>query len=203
MKKQNAKTVQAQIIKSLELRIKNADNSNAAKTLTVELKKFSADSMQACINTMINNGYDFTAFNNRLMNSDKNAVEANDYIALYALQKVRKALHAIGANIVLEFDGYTLAILSNLSRLQSLSTMNAQRTIARKIEFGELEQVVTLKNRMNCQPSTASTQASSTREMLRILDICTVVKKHKNDSISFNETAQSKAVQAMFSAMTA
>jgi len=203
MKKQNAKTVQAQFVAALDARIEASAVPNAKKNLLVERNKFNSDGMKACIQTVIDNGYDFSPLLHNVQNADSKAVSSEQYVAIYALQKVRKALHAIGSNIALEFDGYTQAIVSNMTRLQALSTINAQRTIARNIEFDELEQQVVLKNRMNCTPSTASTQVSSTREMLRILDVCIVHKKTKNDSISFADTANAKAVQQMFSKLAA
>lgn len=206
MKKQNAKTIQAQIIKALDVRAEYATakvNTASGDKYRAEQKKFSETAMLASIQKMIDFGYNFAPLSENLLNTDKADCDATSYVAIYALQKVRKALAALGSNIALSFDDYTIAIVSNLTRLQTLSTMNAQRTIARSIEFDELEQQVSIKNRMNCKPSTASTQASSTREMLRILDVCIVHKKHKNDSISFQDNGQAKAVQAMFASIAA
>jgi hypothetical protein len=198
MKKQNAKIVQKQIVSAIQLRIDNATNASASATLIAEKVQFEKDSMTACIQTMIDYGFDFAALNDRLMNNDKQAVSADDYIALYALQKIRKTLFALGQNIKTALDGYSLSILSNLTRLQTLSTINAQRSISRAIEFDETEQQVLLKRLHNCAPSTASTQASSTREAMRLLNICIVHKKHKNDAISFCDNAQAKAIQKLF-----
>lgn len=201
MKKQNAKTIQAQIIKALDVRAEYATakvNAKSGEKYTAEKKAFNSTAMLASIQKLIDYGYDFAPLSENLLNTDKADCDATSYVAIYALQKIRKALNAIGNGLALSFDDYTIAIVSNLTRLQTLSTMNAQRTIARSIEFDELEQQVSIKNRMNCKPSTASTQASSTREMLRILDVCVVHKKHKNDSISFKDNDQARAVQAMF-----
>jgi hypothetical protein len=51
-----------------------------------------------------------------------------------------------------------------------------------------------------CEPSTASTQASSTRQMLRFMNICNVVKGRKDDSITLTESNAAKKVQTLFTA---
>jgi len=50
----------------------------------------------------------------------------------------------------------------------------------------------------NCNPSTASTQASSTRMMLKHLNICTVRKGAKGDSISFADSKTSQLIQELY-----
>lgn len=193
----NAEKVQTAIIAALQKRAETAPNENQRDNFNTEIAQFSKPSMVACINELHALKYDFDALLSILPNADKSAKE--NFLAIYALQKVRKAFNAIGQGLK-AFDGYTNSILHNLNHLQTISNINAQRSICNKIEFDELEQQVTLRRLHNCAPSTASTQASSTREMLRVLNICAVRKGAKGDSISFAETDIANKVQAMFNA---
>lgn len=195
MKKQlKATTVQTKIINALQSRLDNAPNANFAKNMGVELKQFSDESMLRSIESLQTLEFDFSALIDAIAIAD---AKNSDYIAIYALQKIRKAVRSIAQGIK-GFDGYTNSILHNLCNLQTLSNINAQRSICNKIEFSEDEQCITLRRLHNCAPSTASTQASSTRMMLKALNVCNVRKGAKGDSISFTDAPIAAKVQSMF-----
>lgn len=193
-KKISAKNVQVKIVASLQSRLDNAPNANFAKNMQVEIKQFSDESMLRCIESLQTLEYDFSALIDALAIADN---KNGDYIAIYALQKIRKAVRSIAQGLK-AFDGYTNSILHNLCNLQALSNINAQRSICKKIEFSEDEQQVILRRLHECSPSTASTQASSTRMMLKALNVCNVRKGAKGDSISFTDAPIAAKVQSMF-----
>lgn len=196
MKKMKAETLQALILNALQAREQAAPNANFADNVRAEIKQFEQKSALAMLDKMQALELDIKALAQQVAIGDKG--NKADYLAIYALQKVRKCMFALANDSAKMLDGYTFSIVKNLATLQALDNLNAQRSICSKIELSELDQVQAVKVYHNCQPSTASTQASSTRMMLKALGLCNVQKGAKGDSISFTDTAASKALQAMF-----
>lgn len=191
-------TKQAQaIINAIQHRIDNAENENQKSTLQTELKMLSSDSGIATLNNVASN-YDIDLIALAKGISTLKTDSKADFIAVYALQKIRKTLTALSTKSKSAIDGYSNAILFNLSALQTLSTKESRMVMSSAIEYTELEQVNAIKRTMNCNESTASTQASSTRMMLKALDIANVVKKNKNDIISFKDNKASQAIIAFY-----
>lgn len=196
MKIIKAETAQKKIIEALQVRIDNAPNSNFADNMRAELSQFSKPQALAVIEALQALNVDMLALSKRVAVHDK--ADKENYIAIYALQKVRKAMFALALKTVTGFDKYSHSIIKNLANLQALDNLNAQRSICSRIELDELQQAQAVKVYHNCSPSTASTQASSTRMMLQALNVCNVSKGSKADSISFTDSDISKAVQALY-----
>ena len=201
----DAKGVQTALVAALDARIKFAAEKgiqNQVKNLEAEKRFFESANMCAAIEKLNEYGFDALPFAAMLANNEDmreaKQIDKTQFVAVYALQKVRKAMFAIAQGLRSGFDSYTNSIVDNLTRLQTISNINTQRSICKSIEFAEDEQQVLLRRKHECSPSTASTQASSTREMLRFLTICTVNKGSKGDSIAYAENAIAKRVQAMF-----
>lgn len=191
-------TKQAQtIINAIQHRIDNAENDNQKSTLQTEMKILSSENGLAILNNVASN-YDIDLANLAKQISVLKTESRADYLAVYALQKVRKTLIALSTNSKSAIDGYSNAILFNLSVLQQLTTKESRMVMSNAIEYSELEQVNAIKRTMNCNESTASTQASSTRMMLKALDIANVIKKNKNDVISFKDNKASQAIIAFY-----
>jgi hypothetical protein len=195
MKNIKIETVQKNIINALQVRIDNAPSANFAENMQTELDFLASVNALAALEKIKSLDFDLQAFAKRLAIHDKQDVQ---HVAIYAIQKVRKALFAIAQNSAKGFDKYSFSIVKNLATLQALDTLNAQRSICSKIEIDELAQVQAVRVYHNCSPSTASTQASSTRMMLEVLNVCNVSKGKKGDSISFTDSSISKAMQALF-----
>jgi hypothetical protein len=195
MKKFKGETLQAKVINAIQSRIESANNANQSKTLTAELQQFSAKSAIAALQALQNLEVDVDTLAKRIAISDK---VNRDFVAVYALQKVRKTIYALALKSSAALDRYSFSILKNLCDLQRLDNLNTQRAICSKIELDELAQEQAVRVYHNCAPSTASTQASSTRMMLAVLNICDVSKGKKGDSIAFSDSATSKAMQALF-----
>lgn len=189
--------VQALILEAIAHRIANADNDNQRDTLSTE-HKFFADANGAVILSKASavQGIDLQALARqiRVLKHESKA----DFLAVYALQKVRKALYAIANNARSGFDGYTNSILFNLVKLQAINNKESRMSICKAIEYSETEQVQALKRLHNCSESTASTQASSTRMMLKALNLANVMKQKNNDAITMQDNDAARMIVAMY-----
>lgn len=187
----------AALLASIQRRIDNAPNDNQAEKLLAEFKFFEGAS-GARILEAASRKYeiDIKALASQvaiLSNEDKDR-----FLAVYALQKVRKAIYALANDVRSFFDGYTNSILFNMANLQAINNKEARMSLCKAIEYTELEQVQAIRRLLNCSEGTASTQASSTRMMLRSLGIGNVVKRKAGDSISFTDSKAAQAVLAMY-----
>lgn len=185
------------VIDAIQYRIDNADNANQVKTLNAELKILNSEHGLGAL-SLASSKYDIDLTQLAKHISVLKAESKSDFLAVYALQKVRKMIISLAGTTKSGLDGYSNAILFNLATLQNLTNKEARMTMSNSIEYSELEQVNAIKRTMNCNESTASTQASSTRMMLRALNICNVVKQKNNDVISFADTKASAQVIAFY-----
>ena len=196
MKNVKFETVQSSFASAFASRIAQSKNENMRDFLTRMQKSFAnlnAAQSKKCFDLDI----DLIALSDRIAQAD--ATQSN-YIAQYAIEKVAKAINALASGSLLALDKYTFSITKNLHELNTLDNLNTQRALCSKIELNELQQAQAIKVYHNCSPSTASTQASSTRMMLEVLNICNVVKRAKADCISFKETESAQAMRAFFKA---
>lgn len=192
-----ANEAQAVILAAIERRIDNAPNDNQADNLRAEYKFFS-DATGARILDAAARKYELDLY--ALAEQIKTLPTENKdrFLAVYALQKVRKALYALANDTKSGFDGYTNSILFNMANLQAINNKEARMSLCKAIEYTELEQVQGIRRLLNCSEGTASTQASSTRMMLRALGIGNVVKRKAGDSISFTESKAAQGILAMY-----
>ena len=191
-----ATEIQALYIASAQTRMVDAEK---CKTIISDLSAFSDASFSRMIQAVNDRG--FLSFDQletiaRDM-SETNKASAN-FIGLKVITKIRQAINALANDRKSFFDGYTVSILSNLSRLQELSNKSALVSLSKAIEYTETEQVADIKRLLDCSPSTASTQASSSRMMLRALGVCNVTKRKSGDVITFAENETANAVRVMF-----
>ena len=168
------------IVAAMQSRVTNAPNENQRETLKTELAYFVREAFAAQLAELESLGFDGARFATMLGNAPDAAQTGksnrNEFIAVYSLQKVRKIVSALTASGGLNaLDGYTRAILLNLEAL-----VNA------------------IKRVKNCSPATACTQASSTREALRVLGICNVNKGARGDVISYTTAPIAARVAALF-----
>lgn len=107
------------------------------------------------------------------------------FVAVKVWVKIVKMMQAMCAGIVGYADPYTRTICFNIASLSAdgLTNKSALVSLSKHIEYDELEQQQTLVRKYNCSVGTASTQASSTRMMLRALNICEVTKNKNGDVI--------------------
>ena len=118
---------------------------------------------------------------NALIENQKVEQKATDnFVAVKVNVKIAHALAAFGQGLKTTFDKYSQSIIRNIITLQGLDNLNMQRSICSKIEVDETEVARMVKVYHNCAPDTASTQTSSTREMLRHLDLARATKRAKS-----------------------
>jgi len=191
-----AAAAQTAILAAIKRRIENADNDNQRDTLTAEYRFFDDANAAVILSKCEALKIDLQALARQI--AVLKTESKNDFLAVYALQKVRKALYAIANNARSGFDGYTNSILFNLVKLQTINNKESRMSICKSIEYSETEQVQTLKRLHNCSESTASTQASSTRMMLKALNLANVIKQKNNDAITMRENDAARAVIAFY-----
>lgn len=185
---------QSLMLASIKARIDNAPNVNQAENLETEYKFF-ADVNGAVILDKVSSIVDVPALARKIAICDKSAP---DFVAVYALQKVRKMVYALANGARSFVDGYSNSIISNMVQLQELTNKSALVALSKSIEYSELDKVQAIKRTINVAVSTASTQASSTRQMLRLLDVASVTKRKTGDEFTFNDTASARAIIAFY-----
>jgi len=122
----------------------------------------------------------------------------HDFIAVKVLVKIVAALTAIGQGLKSELDPYSRTIIANVIALNQLNNKSALVSLSRSVVYDELEQQAALVQHYNCSANTAGTQCSSTRQMLKALDMCEVVKGKRNDIITIKDNARIQAMVALF-----
>ena len=191
----DAAKVQEILLQALQSRIDQAPNENQARNLLAEKRLFSDSSMLHAIEKLHGLGVDLESIAAQIRLTQSEDKEL--FLAVYVIQKMRKAMLAIAQNLR-AFDGYTNSILYNLIRNNELSNKAARASICKSIEFTALEQVYALRRMHNCSESTATTQASSTRMMLKALRVCNVAKGKSKDTITLADTPVASVVRAMY-----
>jgi len=194
---EKAEAAQSMLLAAIQTRIDNAPSDNFKKNMLAEKNALSGRNALIALEKCIELEVDFVALAKSFAVVDN---KAHDYVAIYAAQKVRKAVFALACGMSSVFDGYTQAILKNLIKLESLSNRGSQMSLSNKVVFSEDMQTQAVRSFKMCEPSTASTQASSTRQMLRFLNVCNVVKSRKDDSITLTDSNAAKKVVSMFTA---
>lgn len=186
--------LQSMILAAIKVRIDNAPNENQADNLGAEYKFFN-DANGAIILDKVSAIIDVPALAKRIAVTDKSSA---DFIAVYALQKVRKMVYAFANNTRSFIDGYSNSIIFNMVQLQEITNKSALVALSKSVEYSELDKVQAIKRQINVAVSTASTQASSTRQMLQILDIANVTKRKNSDEFTFNDTPSARALVAFY-----
>lgn len=184
----------ATLASAFATRIGQANNANLIKNLSVESRLFANDAIVAY---MLESGIDVDALASMIAQHDKGA--KSGFLAVYAMQKVRKILYACATGLKSTLDGYTRAIVQNLFEHEKLSNKGALMSLCKSVSFGEFETVEAVTRAYNCAPSTASTQASSTREALRALHIATCSKGAQREVFTLNaENVLTVKLSSMF-----
>ena len=185
-------TNQTAILTAIQSRIDNAPNDNQRDKLSAEYRFF-ADANGAVILDKIASLVDVKALADKISICEKSN---SDFVAVYALQKIRKMVYALANNAKSFIDGYSNSIIFNMVRLQELDNKSALVALSKSVEYSELDKVRDIKRQISVAVSTASTQASSTRQMLRVLNIATVTKCKNGDEFTFEDNATAKQVIA-------
>lgn len=110
------------------------------------------------------------------------------FVAVKVNVKIARMLAAIGQQAIAMLDEYSQTIIANaLHNKGKIFSKSALVCLSKDIEYSEFETSQILKNRMRKAATTASTQRSSSREMLRILDLAECTKGAKGDDITLTD----------------
>ena len=193
---------QTAIVEALKIRLDTheAASGKECKTLRADIKSFESVSGLAIIDICLKKGLkldDFIANINVLDKSD------DRHIAVKVITKIRQLMKAIAENNARHLDGYTHSIVRNLLVNKSLTVFECERCLSTNIvndgidtfKLDETKKIIAYKN---TAPSTAETQSSSTRMMLKLLDVCTTVKGQKDATLTFNESAHAELFLNMY-----
>lgn len=174
-------------------------DAEKCKTIVADLAAFKDSSFARQIDATISRGF-LTAEALQALAADLAVTEKSDtrFIGLKVITKIRQAINALANDRRSFFDGYTNSILANLTRLQELSNKSALVSLSRSVEYLETEQVADIRKLIDCSPSTASTQASSSRMMLRALGVANVTKRKNGDTITMQDNDTARAIVAMY-----
>lgn len=124
------------------------------------------------------------------MQSETNKTSDN-FIAVKANVKVLNMLYAIGNKMLSHLDEYSQTIIANAFKNENtLFAKSALVCLSKGIEYTEFDVAQVIKYRMRKAESTASTQRSSSREMLRVLNLAEIHKRIKGDNITLTEKGQ-------------
>jgi hypothetical protein len=185
---------QALILSAIQVRIDSAPNENQKDNLQTEYKFFADNNGQIILNK-VSHIIDIQNLARKISIIEKSNV---DFVAVYALQKIRKMIYSLANNTKSFIDGYSNSIISNMVKLQEITNKSALIALSKSIEYSELDKVQEIKRTINVAVSTASTQASSTRQMLNILNIANVTKRKNGDEFQFNDNETAKTIIAFY-----
>ena len=197
-----ASEVQAVFIDAIQYRKtqREAELSGTGKvctTIGADLNDVKKDEFKRQLESIVKHG--FTSFDDleALARTIKNGTGEN-YVALKVITKIRQCIYALANKLKSKLDDYTNSILFNLSKNETLTNKSGLMSLTKSVVYSETEQVQNVRALLQVSVSTAQTQLSSSRQMLRFLDICNVVKAKKNDSISFKQNEKAVAIVAFY-----
>lgn len=200
---QSIATIQSDIINALITRksLHETKTDKQCLTLDSDIKRVSSSSfLNALTICTVKHNLDLSLLSVSFAQNDNAHA---DFVAVKAITKILRAVFAIAQNNAQLLDGYTQAILMNLVRVEMMNTYECYKACSKSIVVkDQLTDVSTsgkkIVSYMLSAASTASTQTSSTRMMLRMLDICEVKKASKGDILTFKSNATSALICDMF-----
>lgn len=187
---------QALILDAIKNRIETTDVPNQIKNLQAEYNFFN-DTNGKIILEKASEYVDIPKLAAQIARP-KTSAKDTDFVAVYALQKIRKMLYALANNAKGFLDPYTSPILLNLAKLQSMTAKSRLVTLSKAIEYTELDKVQAIKRMISVAVNTADTQASSTKQLFLLLNITTGTKGKKNDDIEFKDTPIANHVKSWY-----
>lgn len=129
----------------------------------------------------------------RIAIADRNT-DRDAFVAVKVLVKIVSTVAAIAQKNDSMIDPYTGTIVKNLIGLQAVNNRDCLVALSRSQSYSENDLTKNLISRYNCSAGTASTQMSSTRMMLEVLDICEVIKRKQNDTIALKDNDRATAI---------
>lgn len=190
--------VQAAFVEACEYRKAQPENAKCS-TIIADLNAVKGNEFKRQLEHVCINGFSTPEALSNLARAIKSAPKGSDgYIALKVITKIRQCIYALATKQKSQLDGYTNSILFNLSKNQELTNKSGLMSLTKAVVYTEMDQVQHVRALLDVSLGTASTQLSSSRQMLRFLDICNVIKAKKNDAISFKDNERAQAIIAFY-----
>lgn len=189
-----AKKAHDAMIKALKTRLDFAEqtnNDNAIKKFTTELNNAMTITQIDFVQKI---GFDVEKFAKQISITDKKHA---DFVAQNVVTKVRFAVLALAQGLKSGFDGYTRTILENLT-IDAQNNKSAMVSLSRAITFNEFDTQHRIIARYNCEANTSDTQTSSTRQLLRFMQIAPTTKGKRNDEFAMLDNAITARVREVF-----
>lgn len=198
----------ARVVASIDKRAEWARNKGVdaqAKLWAKQRARYSAPAFVTALASYAGD-VDLTAFASDLANNDdavkSGKVHRERYIAQYALEKLTRVLDTIVTGVK-TVDGYTNAVLLNIAKYQSVGGISfgeAVRCLTHRGQgkFDALDSQRELIHIKGTAFTTASTQASSTREALRIAGIITVTKGARGAMLALADTETAREIARLY-----
>lgn len=120
------------------------------------------------------------------------------FIGVKPLVKIAHAMIALASGVRGEFDPYSRTIVANLAKLSGVTNKSALVCLSKSVTYDAIDQQQALSVTYNCNASTATTQASSSRMMLRALGLCAVEKGKRGDVTRTLENERCAMLLRMF-----
>jgi hypothetical protein len=192
------KAIQQAFIDACEFRKAQPENTKC-KTIISDLNEIKSARFAVQLEHVIKNGFTSPESLVTLANAIKTGTKGSEnYVALKVITKIRDCIYALATKQKSELDPYTNSILFNLTKNETLTNKSGLMSLTKTVVYSETEQVQNVRALLNVSENTATTQLSSSRQMLRFLDICNVIKAKKNDAISFKQNDKAQAIIAFY-----
>lgn len=125
-----------------------------------------------------------------------------NFVAVKVAVKIINTANGLAKGEKNLLDPYSKTIIENLVSLhsndQGVSNKSALVALSNAITYTEDDQKQKLTSKYGCSAGTAGTQASSTRMMLRSLDICEVLKSKRGDTLTLKDNERAQMLVALF-----
>lgn len=124
--------------------------------------------------------------------------DRENFVAVKVAVKIINTANGLAKGEKALLDPYSRTIIENLIKLQSVTNKSALVSLSNAIVFTDDDQKQKLTSKYNCSAGTAGTQASSTRMMLRSLDLCEVLKSKRGDTLTLKDNARAAQLVELF-----
>jgi hypothetical protein len=187
---------QSLILDAITARIESTDVPNQKKILRAE-HGFFDDANGKIILEKASEWIDIPKLAAQIARPKTSSKDVN-FVAVYALQKIRKMMYALANNTKGFIDPYTSPILLNLAKLQTMTAKSRLVALSKAIEYTELDKVQAIKRMISVAINTADTQASSSKQLFLLLNLTTGTKGRKDDDIEYKDTPIANRVRSWY-----
>jgi hypothetical protein len=191
-------SIQVRFVDALTLRSVQPENDKC-KTIITDLNEVKTEAFKRQLEAVVTNGFlTVEALENLASACAITDAKNSDYVALKVITKIISTIDALATKQRDRLNNYVNAVFLNIAKNQTLTTKSGLVALSKQVTYSETEQVQSIARVLSVAPSTASTQLSQIRQLVRLMNIGHAVKNKKGDAVSFNETPQACAIVAFY-----